>query len=190
MERPSPPQYLSFFQEVSRFLKTTANIERLRRLLSTLEAVDLSKILHVQRDVATWQQTAISFVERLQKVYSLYRDVVQPVQMGIYEILYGLSLMIESKFQTVLGNGLTVAEVIIKLFSCIFWSIFGYHTIDFRNRMPLATLWSTQRDSNFLPIKSKAFCLEHLQKSLTHRIQFVRMRRLFPFTLIFCLLLC
>lgn len=43
--------------------------------------------------VAVWQQNAAAWVERLGRQYPLYRDVVQPVQLAVQELRYGLALM-------------------------------------------------------------------------------------------------
>lgn len=42
------------------------------------------------------QETALCFIEHLSNVYSSYVDVVQPVQVAIYEMKFGLSLIISS----------------------------------------------------------------------------------------------
>lgn len=47
-------------------------------------------------NVLVSQVTASCFIERLSNVYSSYVDVVQPVQVAIYEMKFGLSLIISS----------------------------------------------------------------------------------------------
>ncbi|KAK6912183.1 LOW QUALITY PROTEIN: ATPase, dynein-related, AAA domain, partial [Dillenia turbinata] len=49
--------------------------------------------------VHNWQQTATSFIERLSKEYSSYVDLIQPIQVAIYEMKLGLSLLVSSALE-------------------------------------------------------------------------------------------
>ncbi|KAK4741715.1 hypothetical protein SAY87_025303 [Trapa incisa] len=49
--------------------------------------------------ICDWQKTSISFVDHLSDEYSDYVDIVQPVQVAIFEIKLGLSLVISSIFE-------------------------------------------------------------------------------------------
>lgn len=53
--------------------------------------------------VKNWQGRATCFIERLSKEYSEYVDIIEPVQVAIYEMKLGLSLVLSSSLcQTVL----------------------------------------------------------------------------------------
>ena len=45
---------------------------------------------------ATWQQNAAAWSDRLGRQYPLYRDEVQPVQLAVQELRYGLALLVGS----------------------------------------------------------------------------------------------
>ncbi|CAA2972808.1 midasin isoform X1 [Olea europaea subsp. europaea] len=72
-----------FRELVSSFIGWIMNVES----MDTGEVTDRLK---------NWQETALCFIEHLSNVYSSYVDVVQPVQVAIYEMKFGLSLIISS----------------------------------------------------------------------------------------------
>lgn len=50
-------------------------------------------------DVSLSQVTATCFVDRLSNEYAAYIDVIQPVQVAVYEMKLGLSLLLSSTMQ-------------------------------------------------------------------------------------------
>ncbi|KAJ0755641.1 putative von Willebrand factor, type A, AAA+ ATPase domain, midasin, midasin, AAA lid domain 7 [Helianthus annuus] len=50
-------------------------------------------------DIHNWQETATRFVDRLSNEYSEYVDIVQPVQIAIYEMKLGLSLVLSNRLR-------------------------------------------------------------------------------------------
>jgi len=46
-----------------------------------------------------FQETATRFVDRLSNEYSEYVDIVQPIQLAIYEMKLGLSLVMSSNLR-------------------------------------------------------------------------------------------
>lgn len=46
-----------------------------------------------------WQKTSMSFIEHLTCAYPEYLDIIQPVQVAIYEMKLGLSLILSSTFE-------------------------------------------------------------------------------------------
>ncbi|GMI74246.1 MIDASIN 1 [Hibiscus trionum] len=49
--------------------------------------------------VCNWQETASSFIDRLSVEYSEYNDVAQPIQVAVYEMKLGVSLVLLSALQ-------------------------------------------------------------------------------------------
>lgn len=62
-----------------------------------------------------WQQNAAAWVERLGRQYPLYRDVVQPVQLAVQELRYGLALMGGSATLAPTQPGAQLAAVLARL---------------------------------------------------------------------------
>ncbi|CAM8892451.1 unnamed protein product [Rhodiola kirilowii] len=61
--------------------------------ISNLEYLDMDK-------VHNWQETATSFIERLSNEYSAYADIIQPIQVAVYEMKLGVSLVQSGVKQT------------------------------------------------------------------------------------------
>lgn len=62
-----------------------------------------------------WQQNAAAWGERLGRQYPLYRDVVQPVQLAVQELRYGLALMAGSAAVAAEAPGSQLAPVLARL---------------------------------------------------------------------------
>lgn len=90
--RPDPPQFRNFLNEVLQFMKSSVDKGRLSVLASDLLQVERrgARTLH---EVSTWQENAMQFINRLALEFPAYRDVVQPVQLAVYELKFGLSLL-------------------------------------------------------------------------------------------------
>jgi len=86
--RPSPPQYLAIREDMVRFADGLAAVPRLLRLVEA--AAGGAEAAMQEADV--WQENAAAAVERMKLQYPWYRDIIQPIQLAVYEIRYGLSL--------------------------------------------------------------------------------------------------
>jgi midasin len=62
-----------------------------------------------------WQQNAAAWAERLGRQYPLYRDVVQPVQLAVQELRYGLALMQGAAAAAADSPGARLAPVLARL---------------------------------------------------------------------------
>ena len=92
--RPLPPQYLSIREEVHRFVGSFGDVHRVLELLTALASRDPGTAAVAASQAAVWQENAGSWVERLGRQFeSGYRDMVQPVQLAVLELQYGLALM-------------------------------------------------------------------------------------------------
>ncbi|KAL7162677.1 hypothetical protein ACSBR2_043041 [Camellia fascicularis] len=65
-------------------------------LIKDVDSMDKQKI---SDQVRNWQETATRFIDRLSNEYSAYVDIIQPVQVAIYEMKLGLSLVLSSAIQ-------------------------------------------------------------------------------------------
>ncbi|KAL0028971.1 hypothetical protein WJX77_009058 [Trebouxia sp. C0004] len=92
--RPDPPQYAPLWQNVQRFLVGLGSVERMTSLLNrlTLQQSDASAV----QEAEGWQQNAASWSDALLQQHPLYRDVLQPVGLAVYEVRCGLSLMVHA----------------------------------------------------------------------------------------------
>lgn len=51
-----------------------------------------------------WQQNAAAWAEGLLKQFPMYRDILQPVALAVYEVRYGLSMMLSHAQQDASGG--------------------------------------------------------------------------------------
>ncbi|GFY97181.1 midasin-like protein [Actinidia rufa] len=88
--RSDPGKFVKLKYECDEFLKvvTTAN-----SLIKDADSMDKQEITN---QVHNWQETATCFIDGLSKEYSAYVDIIQPVQIAIYEMKLGLSLLLSS----------------------------------------------------------------------------------------------
>ncbi|KAL4625562.1 hypothetical protein ACB092_05G035400 [Castanea dentata] len=82
-----------FFEKCDGLLKYITPLEV---MVSNIEAMGLPQIVD---QVCNWQDTATCFVGQLSEEYAEYVDVVQPVQVAVYEMKLGSSLVLASVFQ-------------------------------------------------------------------------------------------
>ncbi|GAB4814208.1 hypothetical protein N2152v2_001254 [Parachlorella kessleri] len=87
--RPVPPAYLALREEVARFAEGFAAAGRVAATVQNLATGSSA----AASQAATWQQNAAAWADRLGQQYSAYRDLVQPIQLAVQEVRYGLSLM-------------------------------------------------------------------------------------------------
>jgi len=45
------------------------------------------------------QETATCFIDRLMDEYAAYSDIIQPIQVAVYEMKFGLSLILSSTLE-------------------------------------------------------------------------------------------
>ncbi|GAB2269171.1 hypothetical protein Dimus_004101 [Dionaea muscipula] len=62
-------------------------------LMETCNSLEFQEFIN---EAGNWQATANSFVERLSDEYVAYEDIVQPIQVAVYEMKLGLSLIASS----------------------------------------------------------------------------------------------
>ncbi|XP_038899709.1 midasin isoform X2 [Benincasa hispida] len=65
-------------------------------LLTNIEATDSHQIARL----CNWEEVATCFIDRLSDEYTGYLDIIQPIQLAVYEMKLGLSLVLSSLYFT------------------------------------------------------------------------------------------
>eukprot|EP00850_Spirogloea_muscicola_P001971 SM000007S20931 [mRNA] locus=s7:964636:998915:+ [translate_table: standard] len=92
--RPSPPQFLALFEDVSRFIATSASSHKVQNVITRLEGYSDATEAQIFQEISTWQGTIAQFISHLSTHYPMYRDICQPIQLALYELMYGSSIML------------------------------------------------------------------------------------------------
>ncbi|CAI0419971.1 unnamed protein product [Linum tenue] len=85
--RSNPLKFKAFRKECKDFNKSVMAV------MDFTSNIDSRESEQVILQVCNWQKTAKSFIERLSDEYKEYIDLAQPVQVALYEIKLGLSLV-------------------------------------------------------------------------------------------------
>lgn len=83
-------KYKKLMKECDEFLNHIAALEV---LVSNVEAEDLQQVIDRTH---SWQETIMCFINRLMDEYSAFNDIIQPIQVVVYEMKFGLSLVLSS----------------------------------------------------------------------------------------------
>jgi hypothetical protein len=107
--RPAPPQYLALQEDASRFLEGLSGVGRMVAMVGGVARREPAAL----QQAAVWEGNAAAWSARLSLQYPLYRDVVQPVQLAVHELRYGLALGCGAA--ALGGTGAGVAEAAAQL---------------------------------------------------------------------------
>nr|KAJ0194819.1 hypothetical protein LSAT_V11C700343310 [Lactuca sativa] len=91
--RSDPRKFKKLRSECDEFMKLVATPFDLLKNIGNLSMQGVADQVH------NWQETATRFVDRLSNEYSEYVDIVQPVQIAIYEMKLGLSLVLSNSLR-------------------------------------------------------------------------------------------
>ncbi|KAG1362520.1 Midasin [Cocos nucifera] len=92
--RPEPQKYKSLRSVCDDFRKLASSCMELIKNLKC--NADLSLMINV---ACNWQVTSASFIKRLSEEFAEYVDLIQPVQVAVYEMKLGLSLVVSSALE-------------------------------------------------------------------------------------------
>lgn len=88
--RPSPSQFEFLFQNIHQFYLTTIDKEKILEIINfILNEVDLN---YLQESM--FQDKSCQFIKILEDKFPQYMDIWQPLAVSIYQIKYGLRLLI------------------------------------------------------------------------------------------------
>ncbi|PKI73659.1 hypothetical protein CRG98_005900 [Punica granatum] len=100
--RSNPMKFKKLRGELAEFYDRIVSVIS---LVVNVEGADKQVVI---RQLCDWQKTSISFIHRLSEDYHEYVDIVQPVQVAIYEMKLGLSLVhssiLERNFMNKIGE--------------------------------------------------------------------------------------
>nr|XP_043616414.1 midasin-like [Erigeron canadensis] len=91
--RSDPAKFKNLISEWNDFHELAATPLNLLDNMMNLSMQEFADQVH------NWQKTAKRFMDRLSNEYSEYVDITQPVQIAIYEMKLGLSLVLSSKLR-------------------------------------------------------------------------------------------
>ncbi|XP_023760194.1 midasin [Lactuca sativa] len=102
-ERTRLQKQVVFRSDPRKFKKLRSECDEFMKLVATpfdlLKNIGNLSMQRVADQVHNWQETATRFVDRLSNEYSEYVDIVQPVQIAIYEMKLGLSLVLSNSLR-------------------------------------------------------------------------------------------
>ena len=97
--RPGPSIYPELQMEVDRFVEGIADVDRISNLAKDLvmnAQAEASEIQQKLTHVKAFQATSLQFLDKSLSRYFLYADILQPVQLAVYELKTGFSLIASS----------------------------------------------------------------------------------------------
>lgn len=115
--RPQPSRFLAFYKEVDGFIGSLGGAYSVfswnNVLGSTVEKANIEQIVE---EVLQFQEIATGFISRISTDYPEYRDLAQPVQLSVFELKLGLSLMLSAWLQKTLKvQGTELSDTICHL---------------------------------------------------------------------------
>lgn len=96
--RPIPSKYKAVYAKCVEFLNSMAGYLQLESWMNLLQdgACDLPLPI---AEIQNWQETSSCFILQLSEEYAPYKDFVQPIQLAIYELKFGVSLAVTAFHQ-------------------------------------------------------------------------------------------
>ncbi|KAJ9190362.1 hypothetical protein P3X46_001577 [Hevea brasiliensis] len=102
--RGNPLKFNALRKECKEFLKLVIFVVD---LVSKIEVMELQLVLD---QVCNWQETACCFIKQLSDEYKEYIDIAQPIQVAVYEMKLGLSLILSGALRKKNLNKIEVAS--------------------------------------------------------------------------------
>jgi hypothetical protein len=88
VERPVQSQFHQLCDDVRRLQEGIASPQKLHALMGNLAAGAEA----ASREAAVWQDSALHWVRQMDCRYASYRDVLQPLQLAVFEMKHGVAL--------------------------------------------------------------------------------------------------
>ncbi|KAD4889375.1 hypothetical protein E3N88_21448 [Mikania micrantha] len=96
VERKKLQRQVVFRSDPGKFKKLKSECDEFMKFVAMLEDIGGLNIKWIADQIHNWQETATRFVDRLSNEFSEYVDIIQPVQIAIYEMKLGLSLVLSN----------------------------------------------------------------------------------------------
>ncbi len=104
------PPFRELFQELERFVKSSGDIAKVLALANT--TADRSGS---ENRIKLFQENARLFISRVQDKFQEYPDIVSPVALAVYQIIYGLALISSLSTTTLqVGNIVTILNQLLS----------------------------------------------------------------------------
>ncbi|KAG8582222.1 hypothetical protein GDO81_007964 [Engystomops pustulosus] len=123
--RPASPTYNTLYQDVHNYLNSIGKMSSIQdfatRLLKALSGKGTKSrqgILNLLSEEVTWQRSQQQFRKRLSEEYSLYPDVVTPLQAAVLQIQHGIRV-IASELYVTMNSSLISPSKISNLISSL-----------------------------------------------------------------------
>ncbi|KAH9296173.1 hypothetical protein KI387_039761, partial [Taxus chinensis] len=118
--RPDPSRYKTVNTESVNFLESMASSSKLETLMNQLQGDELDLQLTISK-VQNWQEISTSFILRISEEYAAYRDIIQPIQLAIYELKFGMSLAVAAAIEKSFSNlvGVNNVDKLIEILSML-----------------------------------------------------------------------
>ncbi|XP_040284697.1 midasin isoform X1 [Bufo bufo] len=105
--RPTSPTYNTLYQDVHNYLNSIGKMSSIQdfstRLLKALSGKgnkSRQSILNLLSEEVTWQRSQHQFRKRLSEEYSLYPDIVTPLQAAILQVQHGMRVIASELYVT------------------------------------------------------------------------------------------
>ncbi|XP_056422084.1 midasin [Hyla sarda] len=119
--RPTNPTYATLYQDVHSYLNSIGKMSaiqdfstRLQKALSGKGTKSRQGILNLLAEEVTWQRSQHQFRKRLSEEYSLYPDMVTPLQAAILQMQHGMRV-IASELYVIMNSTLISPSKITNL---------------------------------------------------------------------------
>ena len=109
--RPVPPKYSTLREDLLRFSRGVVEISKVMEIVNRLGSDAREAITEAK----SWQKVTSAAMERLTQLYPGYRDIIQPLELSLKEIQYGLELIILGKQFVSTRNVITTDKVAIAV---------------------------------------------------------------------------
>ncbi|XP_075058881.1 midasin [Mixophyes fleayi] len=123
--RPKSPTYNALYQDVHNYLNSIGKVSSTQdfatRLLKALNGKGTKSrqgILNLLSEEDAWQQSHHQFRKRLLEEYSIYPDMVTPLQAAILQMQHGVRIM-ASELYTLMNSNLISPSRIKSLITCL-----------------------------------------------------------------------
>ncbi|XP_063773055.1 midasin [Pseudophryne corroboree] len=123
--RPKSPTYDTLYQDVHSYLNSIGKVSAIQdlatRLLKALSGKGTKSrqgILHLLAEETAWQRSHHQFRKRLSEEYSLFPDLVTPLQAAILQMQHGVRIM-ASELYTLMNSTLISPSAIKSLITCL-----------------------------------------------------------------------
>ncbi|CAN6468645.1 unnamed protein product [Victoria cruziana] len=147
--RPEPSKYNILKSHCNSFLDEVVLMELAKELDSAFPRVEqtLSKVSH-------WQETSSCFLRHLLEEHASYTDLIQPIQVAIYEMKLGLSMLVSNALQKQFLNNVDERADMTRVWKMLHFLMafpgVGEQNVSGLSMMPGVTEWITEDDVNFL----------------------------------------